>query len=107
MLLLFVVLIGAIAFYFYAYQSVRSTVNKRIALEAADSKMEELKKLRYTDLQGLNGLSENISIGNLAGSRNIYVYDRGTYKQVRIEVDWQEPGKSVQQRIPLDTYIAP
>lgn len=119
LLLVIIVLVGGAGFYFYASQILRGSTHRRIAAEIADSKTEEIKNAGYSSLPnpapgGLWQGPINVTIGGLTGQENIYVYDIDDdedtitdYKQVKVKVNWPEPGKSTGQEISLDTYLAP
>lgn len=81
----------------------------------ASAEMESIKNMPYGDLPNPPSLdlwplrSGEVNVGNLNGYRDVYVKgDSSTgYKQVRVAVTWQDPGKSGPQSVSLDTYIAP
>ena len=86
----------------------------------AESKMEQIRESGYSSLPA-PAPSDNhwqgplaVSIEELPAAENVYVYDiddngdsSTDYKQVSIEIAWQDPGNSLQQQIKLDSFIAP
>lgn len=115
-IILAIMLTAGMALYFYAQAGFRWSVHKRIAIEMASAEMESIKNMLYTDLPNPASTAlwvdhEPVNIGNLNGCyKNVYVTGDATtgYKQVRVEVNWQDPAKSAsQQSVSLDTYIAP
>lgn len=120
LLLLTIVFIAGMAFYFYSNQFMLTSFHRRVATELANSIMEQIKQDGYDSLPNpapTSGLWQGpipINIEDLTGNQNIYVTDidddgdnATDYKQVNVEIDWQEPGKKNQQTIKLETYIAP
>lgn len=99
-----VVLLGAMAFYFYSDSSFRFAEHKKMALELADARMEKERARVYS---AISSDSESVTIGQLTGLLNVYVTDQGSYKLVRIEVAWSDPSRTGTQNIALETYIAP
>ena len=110
-LLFSVVLLGAMAFYFYSDSSFRFAEHKKMALELADARMEQLKAQEYDDLTIGAWDREPIIIGQLPcespDGLYIDVSDVGGYKLVRVQVVWTDPSRAGTQNITLDTYIAP
>lgn len=101
-----VVLVAGMGFYYYSKSLLESAIFRKIAVEVADSKMEEIRNNGYA---GLPAGPLEVSLGKISGQEYIYVNDvSGTtdYKEVSVEVTWQEPGKAVLQNIALSTYIA-
>ncbi|HTY44616.1 MAG TPA: prepilin-type N-terminal cleavage/methylation domain-containing protein [Patescibacteria group bacterium] len=112
MLVLAILLMAGMAFYFNAQSLARWSVHKRIALEMANAEMENIKNGGYANLPdpAPAGLwrTSNVTIGNLTGRTDVYVSDSAGYKQVDVEVDWQDPAKgNAWKSIRLVTYMAP
>jgi prepilin-type N-terminal cleavage/methylation domain-containing protein len=120
LLLLVIIMIGGMAFYTYASQYTRAALHKRAALEIANTRMEAMRNSGYSSLPDpapVSGLWQgplNISVANIAGQENIYVYDVDEnidgvtdYKKVSVEIKWQQAGNTSWQTIKLETYIAP
>jgi prepilin-type N-terminal cleavage/methylation domain-containing protein len=113
LLLLAITVVGGMSFYFHSNQYLRGSIYRRLAAEIANAQMEQIKRNGFAGLPAADGLwtSQTIDIGGLTGggTQNVYVYDvdSGAYKHVLIETDWQEPGQTTQERVRLDTHIAP
>jgi len=118
LLILTILLTGGIAFYFYSHEGLRWSTNKRIALEIANSKLEEIKNdasYLVNHPPGADNLCEkitNIPVGNFTSVSNtleVYAYNipAVSYKQLEVRVTWPQPGKTGQDTISLTTYITP
>lgn len=102
---------GGIAFYRYSNDLMKQATHKRIAVEIANAKMEEIKKNGLGSLPSIDGLwdaktDNNLPIAYLIGQEKVYVYAVSTYKRVVVEITWQEPSKTGNQVVKLETYIA-
>jgi prepilin-type N-terminal cleavage/methylation domain-containing protein len=119
-IVLAIMLTAGMAFYFNAQASLRWSIHKRIALELAGAELENIKINGYSGLPNpapVGNLWQGplaIALGNLSGTKNIYVFDIDDnadnitdYKQVQVVVSWQDAERSVAQSARLDTYIAP
>ncbi len=116
LILLAVLLVAGIAFYFYAQETFRWSVHKRIAIEMASAEMESIKNMEYTTLPNPPSRSKwfqesgPVNIVTLNdGQRDVYVTGDGAtgYKEAQVEVSWQDPARgNSQQSVSLDTYIA-
>jgi len=110
-ILLTLILVGGMAYFFYANDSLKVANYRRIAAEIAQSSMEQIKSANYTTLQ--SSFDSNVTIGTLTGNRTISVSnqiqdaDGSVYKQVTVNLTWDQPNKSVPGQVVLDTYIAP
>ena len=113
LLLLTIVLVGGMAFYFYSYSYFQTANHKRIAMQIANAKLEDLKNIDdYSSLEAKNNEHTAESVGGVSYDKYVYVSDGPEnptyqYKQVRVRVAWVDPAKSAPQEIVLDTYIAP
>ena len=132
-LLLTIVLVGGMGFCFNSQEEMTLVVHKKIAAEMANSKMEEFKRKKYSDLPGPAASpgvvveNNNTQLGspiNKGGYISANTADAlGTkvtvtdvddpvggaidYKEVKVEVKWKEAGKKSEQNIVLVTYLAP
>lgn len=117
LLLLSIAIVGGMAYYTFADSHMQASFHRNIATELANSKMEELRKNGYSALPNTTGLWQGpspILIKYLSGNQSIYVFDiddnsdgATDYKQVKVEIAWQEPSKTFLQNLTLDTYITP
>jgi len=120
-IILAVMLTAGMAFYFNAQAGLRWSVHKRIAVELANSELESIKNIGYngltTDCPGV-GLCNNpnytkpVQVEDLPlppptqPNQKVYVIDNGGYKEVHVEIAWQEADKSNPSTVNLSTYIA-
>ncbi|KPK96717.1 MAG: hypothetical protein AMJ95_12660 [Omnitrophica WOR_2 bacterium SM23_72] len=120
LLLLTLILLGGMSFYFYSDQHTQTALHRRLAVGIAESTMEQIKRNGYASLpepaptHGLWQGPLTLNVNQLPAAENIYVYDVDDngdslidYKQVCIEVTWQDPGNSLQQQVKVDSFIAP
>ena len=109
LLILAILMTGGMAFYQYSNDLMKAATHKRIAVEIANAKMEDIKKNGFGSLPSIDGLWQTnpITIAGLSGQQNVYVYDVSNYKRVAVENTWLEPGKTGNQVVKLETYIAP
>ncbi len=123
-LLLAIIMAGGMAFYSLSHQYLRASMHKRTATEIANTKMEEIKNIDYALLPDYANWgtwtaqsATNIDIDNKlkgVGQQTVYARDIDEdgdsvidYKEIAVEINWQEPGKPTPQSVRLDTYIAP
>jgi prepilin-type N-terminal cleavage/methylation domain-containing protein len=122
LLLLTILLVGGMAFYFYAHQSLRWSINKEIATGIANCEMEDIKNSGYNNLPNPalnsclddpNRAKNNVIVGNLPATaqERVSVCGRndGTmdYKEVQVSITWQQPNKTSPETVSLVTDIAP
>jgi len=119
-IILAIMLTAGLAFYFNAQASMRWAISKRIAVEMASAQLESIRNDGYANLPNpapSGNLWQGplaIALGRLTGQKEIYVFDIDEnadhltdYKQVRVIVSWQDPGRTGLSTVSLDTYIAP
>ncbi|MBF0521449.1 MAG: hypothetical protein HQL24_00165 [Candidatus Omnitrophica bacterium] len=113
LLLIGIVVAGSTSFYLYANNYLKSATNKRIAMEMASAKMEQIKNVAYANLANETATSVIIN-GAITGSQTVTVSDvdddaNGTndYKKVEVAIAWNQPGVTGSQQVVLDTLIAP
>jgi len=113
-LLLGIIVFGGMAFYFYSNQHYQTALHRRVAVELATSKLEEIR--RTVEEIGINGLpctpvpcevKEEVYIMDMRGTSTVSVDNdipdsTNDYKHVKAEVTWTAGGP---QLIALDTYI--
>ncbi len=110
-ILLTLILVGGMAYFFYANESLKVANYRRIAAEIAHSAMEQMKSANYTTLA--SSFDPNVTIGTLTGNKTISVSGDisdpggGVYKQVTVNITWEQPNKNTLGNVVLDTYIAP
>lgn len=57
--------------------------------------MEQLKDVKYSDLDAYNGITENqIDLINIKVDRTITITNFSGYKQIKVSVSWDEQGIS-------------
>ena len=116
-LLLSIVLTGGMAFYFNGNEFMGLAKHKKMALEIANSKLEDLKNFGYGSLPPAGTLVvTNIAVGGLSAVQTTTVTNQDDpvggnpvdYKEVRVRVDWTEAGKiTAPQQIDLTTFMSP
>ena len=105
-LLLAIVMVGGMAFYFDSTGHLAGATHKRIAAELANAKLEELKNIGYGNLtNGETSTSLNITAG-INGLQNVTIVGTA-YKEVSVQMFWNEPNKAGTQNVTISTYIAP
>jgi prepilin-type N-terminal cleavage/methylation domain-containing protein len=107
---------AGIAIYFYSQAALDQAVDRRTALENANSELENLKNNGYTALAGAVSCSsgnsdlwagpDNVTIAGITGQRSVFICDGGAYKRVRVEVAWRQPDKSSPETVALTSIIA-
>jgi type II secretory pathway pseudopilin PulG len=117
LLLLSVILSAGIRVYFNADEIMVVSTHKKIALEIADAALEEIKRNGYSSLPpgGTILPVQQITVGGIQAEKRLLVFDRdedpadGTvdYKEVRVEIQWQEAGSDVQRQDRITTLIGP
>lgn len=118
-LLLTFIMVGGMSFYIYSNSYIKVTTYKRIASDLANSKMEEIKQAGFSGLHETWDpcvIDTSHSIASLPVNATITtcVVDNRTdcsppckyYKQVAVNVTWNQPGQSTPQSIRLDSFIA-
>jgi len=122
MVIIVIIALSGIALYFNSSELERMALNKKIATELANSKMEGYRSADYSTLTagvttadvvigGLDakvsdGLGETVTIADIDGDSP----PDGTidYKRVQVDINWEEAGKIERTfNISLITHIKP
>ena len=116
-LLLAIVLAGGLSLYFNGNEMVTLSTHKKMALEIANSKMEDLKAGGYVNLPSAGAATTtSIQVGSLNALQSVTVTNMDEagvggavdYKQVDVNIDWSEGGKfKAGQQVKLSTYLSP
>ncbi|MCK5013962.1 MAG: type II secretion system protein [Candidatus Omnitrophica bacterium] len=127
-LLLAITLAGGLSIYFNADRIVTLVGHKKIAVEIANSRMEELRRLDYGVFKSTYTLADptvaqvfpdpNISpdppltVGDIAATRAITVeyvphVDPPDYMEVRVKVSWTEANQTQLKEFEITSFIAP
>jgi len=113
MMLLTIVLTAGLTLFHNANQFTRLVVHKKIATELVNSKIEALKSDGYGSLPSVPEIL-TLAIGGLSAQQTTTITNidepvDGTtdYKQIKVEVVWNEAGKNTARKIESTTYIAP
>ena len=113
-LILSILLAGGLSFYFNSSEFMGLAMHKKMALELANEKMEECKRvITLTALDAMdnnpNPGPETINVGGLSATRTVDVSDPGNgevgYRLVNVNVIWTEAGKSSSKNVQMVTYI--
>jgi hypothetical protein len=114
------VLAGGLAFYFYSNDEYQTARHRLLAVEIANTLMEEIRQNGYSALpspapDGLWQGPVNINLSHLTAQERIYVFDLDDdasdpaykpYKQVDIKISWTDPVRLQTQDVKVSTYLA-
>ena len=105
MLLLAVTLVGGMALYHNAEQIMALMVHKKVAMELANEKMEDI---RNTSFSRLAAQEDYPRVSGLSGVRSAEVFELSPdLKEVRVTVRWDEAGQTGDRRkVELVSYVA-
>lgn len=103
-LIFMIVILGASFLFFYGRTQINVQENRRVALQLAAQRLEELEAGNYDDIVEVETV-ENLTLEDLSYTRTTETEDVGLYKKVDVGVDWQQLGK--QHSVSLTTFIAP
>jgi len=107
-----ITLLGGIALFFTATQLKTMTLHKKIAMETANSKMEEFRTMACATIADADWA--DIEIGGLtlsgADGKGIKVenIDKGDYCEIILHIKWNEVSQIGREfDVNLVTYVAP
>lgn len=103
-LILTIVMLGGSFFHVASTGQINLRKQYRVASQLAAQKLEELKAGNY-DAIAIGEAKDSLSLDGLSCSRNTVVEDVGSFKQVRVTVQWGQVGK--ERNVSLVTLIAP
>jgi len=100
------VAIGAMTFFMYGRSHINAAGNRRLAVELARARLEQLKAGSYSSV--VSGSESGLALGDIQATRTTTVVERNTasgrYKEVSVCVRW--PQHDPQNEIWLYTIIA-
>ena len=118
-----ITLAGGLAIYVNADRIVTLTTHKRLAVEFANLRMEELRAMNYAAFGTAFPVSNPAapktfvdpsqpSVGDFTAARTITVTHvppvaTPEYKEVAVKVTWSEAGQAGQREVEFKTIIAP
>ncbi|MBZ0167340.1 MAG: prepilin-type N-terminal cleavage/methylation domain-containing protein [Candidatus Omnitrophica bacterium] len=106
-LLLAITLTGGMVLYHNAEQIMALMVHKKVAMELADEKMEEVRNTKYVLLTVGEATESSLAITGLPASRKTVVSEPASnLKEVRVEVNWNEAGAGAAKSVELVSYVA-
>ncbi len=100
MLVLGITILGILSGIYMASQMSRSTRNRIVAIQIAQTKMEEIKDEEYAEIED-EGLSREDSLPYGTSSVHIDAKDEG--KEITVRVGWIE--ENMERNIELVTFI--
>src|SRR3990167_1130861 len=100
-----ITLSGGLAIYVNADRIVTLATHKRLAIELANSKMEDLREKDYDEVVSLP--QETVNIGDLSGFREVTADVFSDYKEVTSTVPWPEASEAEPREVEIKTIIAP
>jgi len=105
LLILVIVIVGGGAYFFYGRVGIKREEYRRVALELASQRLEELKAMSYssTDLEEgeTDKPTDNLPSGTI--TTDVVSVD-SDYKKVKVTVSW---GDNPDNKVELVTLIAP
>ena len=107
-LLLAITLTGGIALYHNAEKLMALMVHKKVAMELADERMEEIRNTRYSNLTVGERTENDLTVTGLRASRRTSITEPESMpnlKQVRVRVDWTEAGEQHPKWVELVSYV--
>lgn len=108
-LLLAITLTGGMVLYHNAEQIMALMVHKKVAMELADEKMEEIRNKPFVSLPNndVPVVESNLKITGLPASRKTVISQPASnLKEVRVEVNWNEAGAVTAKSVELVSYVA-
>ena len=128
-LLLAITLAGGLSIYFNADRIVTLVAHKKIAVEIANSRMEELRRLDYGVFKSTYGPTTPppfvrvipdpnvlpdppLTVGDIAATRTITVeyvphVPSPDYMEVRVKVSWMEANQTQLKEFEITSFITP
>lgn len=103
-LIFMIVILGASFLFFYGRTQIDVQENRRVALQLAAQRLEELKAGNYDDI--IEGETvENLTLEDLSYTRTTETEDVGSYKNVNVIIQWERRGKVYD--VSLATVVPP
>jgi Tfp pilus assembly protein PilV len=117
-ILIFIVgIFGTLAYFFYSQTNLNVERHRRTATEMAQSRIEFLKTVSYSNLNNYNENGTNINIDEIQGKRMTIIEDiddpddpyatdtKPDYKKITVKIIWFENKKI--NEVVLQTIISP
>ena len=113
-LIMLIVVVGGAAFLYHGSSRIKMEANKRVAIEAANSQLEEMRVSDYDDITS-----------NLTSDDDVYYFEEpininGVDQIISTEVQYADPGSdyvivrvsvgywpNISDRVTLETYLGP
>jgi len=114
-ILIFIIgIFGALAYFFYSQTNLNVERHRRTAIELAQSRIEFLKTVAYSNLNNYNENGTIINIDEIQGKRITIIEDiddpddldtNPDYKKITVKIVWFENKKN--NEVVLQTIISP
>ncbi|MGC8976550.1 MAG: type IV pilus modification PilV family protein [Candidatus Ratteibacteria bacterium] len=107
-------ILGGLAYFFYSQTNLNLERHRRTAIELAQSRIEFLKTVSYSNLNNYNENGTNITIDEISGKRMTIIEDiddpddvdtNPDYKKITVKITWYENKKN--NEVVLQTIISP
>lgn len=99
--ILVIVILGGELYFYYGRSGIKKEEHRRVALELASRRLEELKATDYDSISGSTETIDTLPSGEIT----TVVQNQDGYKKVTVTVSWGEsPGTT---KVELVTLIAP